>query len=523
MNDLNHIVSTFSQEDQRRFVSFLERKNKRSDTKNIQLFKLLIHNESNSEDICRTLYKGHNKDAYHALRKRLYSSLIDFIANLSLDEEKAVDMQIIKSILVARSFLFHKQYKIAYKILDKAEALAEAHFLFPLLNEIYHTKIQYAYAEPSINIDDLILKFESNQKNYYLEDQLNIVYAKIRQSINKVSAKGEFMSFQKLVSDTLGEYDINLKEFMSFKSLYQLMKIVSISAFATNDYLKIEPFLLDTYKLLQTHKNKEKQLYYNLQILYLIAYTLFRNKKFDRSLEFLEKTHELMALKPRKYYNTFILKYNLLLALNLNFSGRQDEAIHILEPFLSLKHPDIESVLDVYLSLVMMYFQKGDLKRARQLYSKFYHTDKWYIDKAGKEWVIKKNLIEILLHIELQNIDLVESRLLSFKRNYYSFLEGIDQQRAITYLNLVQDYLNAPEKVATIAFKNKVEDSFEWIEGKQEDIFVISFYAWLKSKMEKADLYTTTLSLVQQSQHLNWVIRYSLLVIELLVIELLSY
>ena len=74
------------------------------------------------------------------------------------------------------------------------------------------------------------------------------------------------------------------------------------------------------------------------------------------------------------------------------------------------KHPDIESLLDIYLSLATFYFQKGDFKKARQLFSKFYHTDKWYIEKTGIEWVLKKNLIEILLHIELKNIDLIESR-----------------------------------------------------------------------------------------------------------------
>ena len=150
-----------------------------------------------------------------------------------------------------------------------------------------------------------------------------------------------------------------------------------------------------------------------------------------------------------------------------------------------------------------MHFQKGDFKRAHQIFSKFYHTDKWYIEKVGKEWIIKKNLIEILLHIELQNTDLVESRLLSFKRNYYNFLKEINQQRAINYLNLVNEYYQAPENVSSIEFKNKVEYSFEWIGAQREDIFVMSFYAWLKSKMEKQPLYKTTLDLVAIAQHVN--------------------
>lgn len=500
---LNTIIASLTVEEQQRFISYLEKKNRRNDIKNIELFKLLSKDEMSSKELCFKLYKKDNKDAYHALRKRLYQSLIDFIANINMDEEKAIDMQIIKFILASRSFLLYRQYKIAYKILDKAEALAEENHLFPLLNEIYHTKIQYAYSNPNIDLDDLIEKFNINQKNHYLEDRLNIAYAKIRQSINKFTLSGHLLDFQNLVNVTLIEYDIDIKESMSFKSLYQLMKIVSLSAFATNDYLKIEPFLINTYQLLQTHKNKEKQLYYHLQVLYLIAYTLFRNKKFNDSLEFLEQLHDLMQYKKKKFYNAFKLKYNLLLALNLNFLNKQDEAIKILEPFLIPKHPDIQSLLDIYLSLVMIYFQKGDLNKARKVYSNFYHSDNWYISKAGKEWVIKKNLIEILLNIELENIDLVESRLLSFKRHYHKFLLEIKQERAVTYLNLVTEYYKSPETVTTEAFKNKVENSFEWVGEQQEDLFVMNFYAWLKSKMEKKSLYQTTLDLVALAQNVN--------------------
>jgi hypothetical protein len=503
MTNLNDIIFTLSYEERHRFINFLEQKNKRSDTKNIQLFKLLVKDEFNSKDICIKLYKTPNKVAYHALRKRLYQSIIDFIANMNLDEEKAIDMQIIKFILASRTFLLHKHYKVAYKILDKAEVLAEENFLFPLLNEIYHTKIQYAYANPTINVDSLIDKFKINQKNYELEERLNIAYAKIRQAITNMSFNVELQNFENLVSNTLKEYDIDINESMSFKSLYQLTKIVSISAFATNDYLKIEPFLIDTYTVLMTHKNKDKQLYYHLQVVYLIAYTLFRNKKFNDSLKFLDVLHNLMVIKKLKFYNKFKLKYNLLLALNYNFLNQQNKALETLEPFLNSKHSDIESLLDIYLSLVMIYFQKGDLVKARKIYSKFNHTDKWYISKIGKEWVIKKNIIEILLHIELNNFDLVESRLLSFKRNYNKFLVELNQKRAITYLKLVHDYFNAPENVTSEAFKNKVENSFEWVGGQQEDIFVMSFYAWLKSKMEKAPLFKTTLELVAISQNVN--------------------
>lgn len=503
MNDLKQIVSTLSTDEQQQFISYLERKNKRNDTKNIQLFKLLSKQELDSKSICLKLYNDNKKDAYHALRKRLYQSIIDFIANTNLSEENSVNMQIIKLILASRTFLYNRQYKVAYKLLDKAEVLANEQFLFPYLNEIYHAKIQYAHTNPEIDLNKLIITFKNIQKKHFLEEELNIVYAKIRTVITNITYKGDVVDFETMLSKTLEEHNIDLSDSMSFKSLYQLITIVSISAFATNDYLKTEFFLINTYQKIKTLKDIDKQPFYHIQVLYLIANTLFRNKKFKESLNYLQLMHDQMHQNRKKYYNTFKLKYNLLLGLNYNYNNRQDQAINILEKFIIKKHPDIESLLDIYLSLIMIYFQKTEYQKAHHIFSKFYHTDKWYSEKAGVEWTIKKNLIEILLHLELDNIDLFESRLLSFKRNYYNYLKDIKQKRVITYLGLVEDYYKHPEKVTAKSFYDKVEDSFEWIGANREDIFVMSFYAWLKSKMEQRPLFETTLQLIKKAQNVN--------------------
>lgn len=503
MNKISDIVLELTTEEQKRFVNYLNKNNKRSDAKNIQLFKLLTVNKYSSKEICFKLYNDNKQNAYHALRKRLYQSLIDFVANVSLEEENSIDMQIIKYILASRAFLQQSQYKIAYNILNKAEALANEHYLFALLSEIYHTQIQYSYSYKEIDIDHLISKFQENQKNHHLENQLNIVYAKIRQILNEISFEGEVLDFENILHNTLKEYNIDINESLSFKSLYQLTTIVSISAFVTKDYLQIEPFLLNTYQSILNHKHKEKQLYYHIHVVYIIANTLFRNKKFSESLDYLEQMLALMQEKKKKYFKDFNLKYNRLLALNFNYSNNQQLAIEILEPIHAKNHSDIESLLNINLSLITFYFQKGNFKKAHNIFSKLYHTDQWYIQKAGIEWVIKKCLIEILLHIELQNIDLVESRIASFKRSYFKYLKSINQDRAITYLLLIESIYKNPDIVLQPNFLKRIESSFEWIGPIEEDIFVMSFYAWLKSKVEHTELYTTTLNLIQSSKIVN--------------------
>jgi hypothetical protein len=70
----------------------------------------------------------------------------------------------------------------------------------------------------------------------------------------------------------------------------------------------------------------------------------------------------------------------------------------------------------------------------------------------------------------------------------------------MTYLKLITYYYKHPETITSSTFLNKVETSFNWVEAEQEDIFVMSFFAWLKSKMENQPLYETTLQLVKIAQ-----------------------
>ena len=145
MIDLREIINSFTKEQQQNFVSYLHKKNKRKDAKNVQLVHLLINSEVSSKEICIQLYQKDNKVAFHALRKRLFQSLIDFTANSSLKEENSIDIQLIKFILSARTFLQKEQYEVGYKILEKAEIIANEHQLFSILTEIYHTKIEYTH------------------------------------------------------------------------------------------------------------------------------------------------------------------------------------------------------------------------------------------------------------------------------------------------------------------------------------------------------------------------------------------
>ena len=67
MINIKEILHSFTDEKLEEFISYLEKKNKRADTKNIQLVNLLITDNLSSKEICLKLYQKDNKAALHAL------------------------------------------------------------------------------------------------------------------------------------------------------------------------------------------------------------------------------------------------------------------------------------------------------------------------------------------------------------------------------------------------------------------------------------------------------------------------
>lgn len=498
MINFKEIFNTFSDERLHEFIKYLDKKNKRKDAKNIDFVKLIVQDNLSSIEICLKLYKKENKIALHALRKRLFNSLIDFTANTNFKEESSIDILLIKYIVAARSFLKQGQYNVGYKILDKAEILANDQQLYSILNEIYHTKIEYAHHKTSINLDDIIKKFTKNQDQHHLEEKLNIAFAKIKITLNDIQYQKKIIDIKLVIENVFKENSIIISEVFSFKSLYQIIQIINISSSQNYEYWNIETFLLDTYQVLKNHKAKDKQLFYHIEVLYIISNTLFRNKKFNDSLEYLELMNIYLYKNKKKYFREYHLRYQLLFALNHNYIGNQDFAVSLLTPYINKKNIDLVSQLDLMLSLIVFYSQRKEYKKALGLFVKFYHSDKWYIEKIGIDWTIKKNLIEILLQIDLDNIDLVESRIRSFKRVYTNHLKSINQEKVITYLQLVEQYYKNPELVTSDEFHQKVGKSFVWITRDKEDIFMMSFFAWLKAKMTKKDIYLVTLNLINK-------------------------
>ena len=486
MNDLIEVILSLNNDESDEFIAFAKAKNQRSDVKNIQLFKLL--KSGIKKDLDLKIYGKPNRNALHALKSRLKDSLVDFTASRSLNNDTQEDLQLLKLLLAARIFLEKQQLSIGFKILRKAIKTAESLELYAILQECYHTYVQYAHLDPTTNLDDLIAAYDHNQSLYETETKLVKAYA----VLNRELAQHPPDVFE-VIKGKLRKYDLKIDANLSFKSLFQIMNIVTDAANLKSDYASVALFMDHVFNIVTTKKHlAEKNVYYHCEILYLMSGTHFRNKNFQKSQAILTGLEDQLSKQKGTSSDHFKKRIALLKALNFNYTGQPSKAIALLDNFN-------KPTARIELAHAMFLFQHSDFQKARRAINELKHTDTFYEKKEGLLLVLQKNILEILIYMELNQPDLVESKMRSFKKRYRKKLLDLDEGRVLKFMSLLRSYFEEPFLVTEPSFKSKVEKAFIWKTAENEDIFVMSFYAYLKSKMEKTSIYKATLELVDQT------------------------
>jgi len=488
------IINSLSTEDYEKFKSYLRHKNKRSDTKNIALLKLLRQSHLPT-NIDNTLYGKASKNAYHALCKRLHDNVIDFIASNSLASETTEEFDVLKRILTARILYEQEVYSAAQKTLQKAVTIAKTHDLYSMLGEIYHTQIQYAHIHPEINLPELIQEFHTNQKRHQHQENLNLAYAYIKDRISKTN-NTVTEDVNQLLTDAFQKFNINIDESLTFKSLYQLLEIINTVARLENNYYDALPFFERVYTEITVKKTMtNKHLYYHIHLLYFMANAYFRNRQFEQATAYLDVMKERMQEERGSYEFRFRESELLLRTLLLNYTGKATEAIGLLKTHIE-KITRKNKTQKPYLILVLCICltQQEHHKQALSVLNKLKHCVNRYVTKMGEDWMIKHDLLQLITHIELENSDLVESLLKRFKRTYKHVIRH--ENRLQDFLKTVEIIYKYPEEVKGVRFRESVKNLFTTENKAKEDIFMLSYFAWILSKTMHKPLYETTLELL---------------------------
>lgn len=481
MKEINDIVHLLSKQEMKEFKRIQQQKNKEGSGKNLALFNLLASGKSTS-NIRDKIYSIPNRNAFYALKKRLRDNLIDFVAQKGFEQENSVEHELLKGLLAARIFFENNLTKLGFKLLWKLEKKAIGFELYSILNEIYLTALQHIHISNSENFEELSKKAQLNFKKVEMEFRLSLAYAEIQNNLPKT------IDVDDLIKSAFRKHQIELSEHLSYKSLSKLFNIFHIKGKYETNYFAISNYLISLYQEIENkQKLNQKHIFYRLEVLVIMSYSAFRKRAFEDSFEYLQKIKNILKENNYKFQVQFQEDLILLEAYYLNFTNQPSSAIEVLENYK-------ENSFFKDLFLATCYLQQGKKKEAYHRLLQLNKSDNFYEKEYGWIWVVKKNMIELILLIELDKLEVFSSRLTSFKRKFFPKFKPTSKNNIILFIKALEYYYNDElEKT-----KRKIEQ-IQFNSPKNEDVFNLCFYAWLITKIEKSNqLYENTLRLIKK-------------------------
>lgn len=479
---------------------FIQRQKKKKCRKDLELFQLLQQKKRHKpEELINRLYpESANPVAYYALRKRLTRHLTDFIMLKRMEEDITAASSIMGTLSLA-SYLFDAGVgRLAWAYLRKAEKLAAANEQYDLLNAVYNLQIEKADSEYADKLDAIISKRNQNKLAADEDERANIASSLINQRLQAVRRQGMDLNFDKIIQEVLHTYHLTEAVSKRPSLLYKLMSIARSAVLARKDFLTFEPYIISQFQEIEQRQGFIRaHQYYRLSLLYMIAHVLYRNKKFTESMRYLNLLHQGIGGEGKSHYAHFFPRYTFLTVANLVFLRRNSEGIALMEKLLSSNSLALSTKdqLTAQLGLSFNYFAQGEFSRANRVLLGIKRSDKWCAGKMGREWVLKKNMGELILQFELGNEDLVLNKIRSFERTFHDLLQEPAYRNVRQYLLLLKNMADQPNAVESSAFFQQVEQSLEFESFENTDIQAMSFYAWLKAKMLRRPYYDVLLEL----------------------------
>ena len=507
MDDLRTTLLTLGPDERRDFGVFIQRqRRKAAGRQDSRLYELLVQaKELSGPQLIARLYPNEaNPVAYYALRKRLLRHLTDFLLlrQRQLDTTAAAS---VRGQLTLAQYLFEAGIpRLAWSTLRKAEKLAHANEQYESLNAVYNLQIQHADSPHAEPLAEIIARRHVNKKAADEEERANIADSLLRQRLRESRVRGRAaVPFDAIVRGVLAEYDLQEAFARSPSLLSRLMSIARSAMLVRRDFVSFAPFVERRYLLMERrHGFAPAQRGYQLKLLYMLAHALYRSRRFAESVAYLEQGRAILAAAPSRQFTEFGPRFAMLLAANYAFLRRNADGIGLLENTLRTAPPlPLLDGLTARLQLSFHYFAEGSFHKANQALISLGRTDHWLEQHLGLQWLLNRNLGEMLIQVELGNPDGALSRLHAVERALREQFPapapdsdaaptdaaptgpGGPYRYVLSYLALVHALIDDPAAARRPAFAARVDGLPAFVPLEREDLQSLSFYAWLRARM----------------------------------------
>jgi hypothetical protein len=488
MDFIKETILTFSQKDKEEFDRFLTRKQQKKDRKDLDVFQKLFDTYSKNSDDLKA-FKGDQN--YHAIRKRLIKELENYLVLKHSYNENNLET----SLLMINHFIALKRYEIAWELLEKEETKVSRVRNFELGLRIQRMKLDimpYYGGEFFEVTKQKMLKLQQQQAK---ADKIQLTFIQIQNALKSKIHKSSTESTQLMIDDVFNEYA--LKDILDQDPLIYLKIIETVRAKYLMDkkYKLFAGVAQDYYnKLIDTFNYEELDVNIAAQLEYIMAHAYFRVRNFKSSSKHLQRLESLMK-KNEVVFKNYSPRYISLKSSIDIFEGNLKEAIDEHRQFLdnSAIKLSLKDQLNLSLNLVGYYCCEESFSKANKILLYVNQSDNFYQNHMGREWLVRKDLVRVLVQVELGNIEIAIRILESLKQKHADMFSSEQYGMVKIYINTLLMYLKDPyqtslEVIADMEKKTNFKD-----ERLYDDPKLLAFYAWLKSKITKKNLYQSML------------------------------
>lgn len=484
MNILNNVILQMNKEEVRGFKLFANRTNSTGDRKDLQLFDYIRKSEDKYDEnkIAEKLYPGKDKNAFYRLKNRLLEDL--GIAIMQQDSNDSL-LNIIHNIGLHKFFHNKSNIDLAIFYLKRAEKKALQAEDFELLDMIYSSYIKLAKDNIAIDPRDFIEKRTKNQaqikKLRLIDDMLAIINHRLRVSQNLSLGKEDiFELLQKAINDVSEDQEI----INSPKLKMMIYDAVSKILLQSHDYKSLEKYLEKTYReFIKDNLFNKNNHDVKLRMVTFLVNTLFRNKKFERSLEYAQELKNAMEEFNGQLYDQYLIFYYNSLVINYSKIDK-NKAVELLETLITKKQKIKSPPYNLFLygNLSVLCFDQKEYDKALGYLVKLYQKEEYNsFDKILK---LKIEITEIIIRYELKEFDYLNTRILQIRKNYKEQLIKPEYQREKELISIIRAMCNIPDLKYDASTLAKIQSFIEiTVVPEIEDAEIIKYREWLGSKV----------------------------------------
>lgn len=485
MNILPQVIGNMNKEEIRNFKLFINRTEKATERKDELLFDLIRKQfpEYDEDKILKKLYHSEDKNALYRLKNRLFD---DIGKSLTLHYYDSTEYNVILNYLfLSRLFQGKGQAPTAYYYLNKAFRKANENEYLDWLDIIYGEFIKLSHETLEINPEEYIQKRKDNRsklnKIQEIDDILAALIYRIKVSQNFAKQNTEILQLlQKTVNDFAKSKDVKNSPVLRFK-IYQSVSRILLQQ---QDFKSLEKYLLKTFDEFSKEKLFNKNNHdTKLQMLTYLINSLFKNKKIDLSLAYVEKLKLAMDEFGRLLHDKYLFYYYNSLVINYSVKNidKAIEILHEAKENSSIKKLPIYNVF-VYLNLAVLNFDKKNFKESLKHLVKPMMQDAFkHLDEA---WHLKLAVFELMIRYELNDFDYLEHKSERIKKEYLILLRKEEYVRQKQMIVVIEKMVKSEGVKKDKQLLKEINVLLETVMlNSSSDTDIINYNDWLKMKI----------------------------------------